>query len=491
MRKLSLLFAIVCFLWLPHTANASAECQFVLGFATLRDLIGHDIVGECLENQHHGANGDALQQTTGGLMAWRKADNWTAFTDGYRTWINGPNGLVQRLNTERFEWEADYAPGGGIATPTPTPTPVATSTPIPAPVATITPTAVPTPLPAPTTTPSPTTVTFKEPGVFIYNDNIFVLPVSEDLVVDGVIAPLPLEEYTKRFYEHFEDKFDFLFIASNLVEFVDVQGVPSAYYVGVKNDVQGIGKPLFSDTDRWGSPGRLQGVVYFFYVGSGNIEWTPIGSGPGRHEVMHRWANFTVPTVDGSHWGFSSAKGILGGFDITLLEDHGNGRYTAGWFHTNGTGWPYSPIELYLAGFAPPEEVPDLWVAEDGEWLLDSEGNRRLAPNGYPLFTASRINIITIEDIIAEHGARVPDVTQSQREFRAAIILLVNEDHPANRRELELLSEEATWVSVPAFTDEGDRPSFPARRTNFYESTGGRATLIMDGLSDMLRESQQ
>ena len=51
----------------------------------------------------------------------RKADNWTAFTDGYRTWINGPNGLEQRLNTERFEWEYDYAPGGGIATPTPTP----------------------------------------------------------------------------------------------------------------------------------------------------------------------------------------------------------------------------------------------------------------------------------------------------------------------------------------------------------------------------------
>ena len=100
---------------------AAADCQFVLGFNTLRDLIGHDIVGECLENEHYNEIGDSVQQTTGGLMAWRKADNWTAFTDGYRTWINGPNGLVMRLNTERFEWEADYAPGGGIATPTPEP----------------------------------------------------------------------------------------------------------------------------------------------------------------------------------------------------------------------------------------------------------------------------------------------------------------------------------------------------------------------------------
>ena len=81
----------------------------MLGFATLRDLIGHDIVGECLENEHHGANGDALQQTTGGLLVWRKADNWTAFTDGYRTWINGPYGLEQRFNVELLPWEAEGA----------------------------------------------------------------------------------------------------------------------------------------------------------------------------------------------------------------------------------------------------------------------------------------------------------------------------------------------------------------------------------------------
>ena len=81
------------------TAEAQAECRFVLGFKSLRDLIGHDIVGQCLENEHYNAIGDSVQQTTGGLLVWRKADNWTAFTDGYRTWINGPQGLQQRLNT--------------------------------------------------------------------------------------------------------------------------------------------------------------------------------------------------------------------------------------------------------------------------------------------------------------------------------------------------------------------------------------------------------
>lgn len=81
--------------------------EFILGFKTLADMIP-DVVGEPLEDEHHNPeNGDGLQRTTKGLMVWRKADNWTAFTDGYRTWVNGPFGLQTRLNTERFDWEQD------------------------------------------------------------------------------------------------------------------------------------------------------------------------------------------------------------------------------------------------------------------------------------------------------------------------------------------------------------------------------------------------
>jgi len=55
-------------------------------------------------------------------MAWRKADNWTAFTNGYLTWINGPTGLVNRLNTDRFSWEAPAIltnPEGAVQVVTP------------------------------------------------------------------------------------------------------------------------------------------------------------------------------------------------------------------------------------------------------------------------------------------------------------------------------------------------------------------------------------
>jgi len=86
-----------------------ATCQFVLGFRALHDMIPNT-VGDCLVDEHHNpSNGDGLQETTHGLLVWRKADNWTAFTDGYRTWVNGPYGVQQRLNTQRFPWEADAA----------------------------------------------------------------------------------------------------------------------------------------------------------------------------------------------------------------------------------------------------------------------------------------------------------------------------------------------------------------------------------------------
>jgi hypothetical protein len=92
-------------LW-PAAPAFGANCSFVLGFAAMHALIP-DVSGPCAEDEHYDPiTGDSLQATARGLMVWRKADNWTAFTDGYRTWVNGPIGLQERLNTQRFPWEA-------------------------------------------------------------------------------------------------------------------------------------------------------------------------------------------------------------------------------------------------------------------------------------------------------------------------------------------------------------------------------------------------
>ncbi len=103
--RLVLLIAVasLAFSALPALAQ---NCAFQLGFKALHDLIP-DVVGECLDNeQHNPATGITQQSTTNGRLTWRKAENWTGFTDGQRTWINGPQGLQQRLNSERLPWEA-------------------------------------------------------------------------------------------------------------------------------------------------------------------------------------------------------------------------------------------------------------------------------------------------------------------------------------------------------------------------------------------------
>lgn len=304
----------------------------------------------------------------------------------------------------------------------------------------------------------------------IYNDNVFVLPVAENLVTDQ----LQLINYTTRFYQNFEDVFDFLMIWSNLYSQEDkVRSNYAGIFIPIKNDIRGIGMSIFSENSGWGSEGALQGIIHMpnFFA-----------HGVVAHEVMHRWANFVLPSSFGSHWGFSSTNGVLGGFDINDLVDLGNGQYSADLFWPSGGSRNiYAPIELYLAGFISPENVPDIMVAVDGQWLVDDQGNVVNDAEGNRIFTTDGFKTISIEDIIAEHGSRVPDYTKSQKHFRAAAILLIDKKHPATMEVLETISNNVSWFSY-AGDDHFDQH-------NFYESTGQRGTISMDGLAKYQRRA--
>ena len=305
----------------------------------------------------------------------------------------------------------------------------------------------------------------------VYDDKVFVLPVAEDLSTG---SELQSSQYAARFLQYFEDEFDFLILIPH-VQYNERNY--SGRYRRVKNDVEGIGLGSFSFSERYGSADRLQGVVELTGIGQ-------IDSPLMLHELMHRWANHAIPTSYPSHWGFSSANGLIGGFDIEDLVDHGEGRYSAGRFTTAGTTALdyYSPIELYMTGLIPPGEVPDLWVAEDGAWLFSEDGRCVRADNGNCMFTASLVRTYTIEDIIAEHGERIPDHSQSQRDFRAAVVLLVGENLSATKWVLDFLSAEIASFSYAGTNEDSNSSSF-------YNATGGRATIMMDGLSQFLKDT--
>ncbi len=295
-----------------------------------------------------------------------------------------------------------------------------------------------------------------EDGPLVYNDNLVVLPVSRGLA---------LQAYARSFYKHFEDDFDFLVVVSP--DNVHELGSGGTFHT-VANDVQGTGQSTFSDSREFGSAGKLKGMPFFSHVW-----WF---RGVILHELLHQWAAYgSLPMVSGAHFAaFSNIFGAFGGAFSSPYEeivDLGDNRFKA---EKRGWSYRYGPLELYLAGLVPPEDVPDFWVAIDGEWIDQESGT----------FTATKIEKYTVSDVIAAYGKRVPEASISQREFRAAVILLIDEKDPAvDSKLLESLSADIAWFSFPGM-DESEE-------NNFYEATGGRATLTMDGLSEFLRDTPQ
>lgn len=305
----------------------------------------------------------------------------------------------------------------------------------------------------------------------IHDDRVLVFPIDENIATETAFSGLSLRDYAAEFYSSFEDQFDFLMFFSNLDSIRDHEAAPYyGVYLSVRNDVEGTGRREHYD-NRYGSRERLKGVIHFPYNRA-------LMYGPSLHEILHAWANYAVPTAVGGHWGFSSANGQLGGFDLADLRQIGEGRYAAGRFGTfanGGNGPGYSPIELYFAGYLPPEEVPNLWVAQDGHWEIGEDGSPIRTDDDHLVFHTQDERTYTIDEIVALHGERQPAMADAQWHYRAAVILLTDERHPPTQEQLDLLSQHAAWFSLRASDD--------SRLHNFFEATMGRGSITLDGLA--------
>ena len=302
----------------------------------------------------------------------------------------------------------------------------------------------------------------------ILHDEAVSMRVEADL--DAVTWDLDLTAYAAEFISHFGDEFDVLLFLSALPSASDHAALPYyGVYHHVSSDVDGIG---LGDVDEpLGNATRLKGVIHFPYLRA-------LAHGPALHELMHMWANYGVQTADDAHWGFSSAAGQLGGFHRVNLVDLGNGLWSAGGFATNANGGNsvrYSPWELYLGGFIGPEEVPELWVAAEGRWT----GERTEA--GHSIFEATEHTVLTVDEFVATHGAREPDHFDAPKELRGAVIVLEDDDHQLHHWD-DLLAQ-VRWLSHP-----GPHESFEDVY-NYHEATGGRGSLVLDGLRELRLES--
>ncbi len=151
------------------------------------------------------------------------------------------------------------------------------------------------------------------------------------------------------------------------------------------------------------------------------------------HEMGHRWSAFVSAKVGDetivlgpTHWARglqapvafpyqrpTEASAMGGG----VWQDNFDGTFTQldDDYYVPAQGWSY--LDLYLMGFISPAEVPDFFIL------------RNLVPAGHdsydrPIFKADRTKV-TIQDVIAVEGPRMPDVVHSQKDFNTGMVVVV------------------------------------------------------------------
>jgi PKD repeat protein len=275
------------------------------------------------------------------------------------------------------------------------------------------------------------TFTTEQDGVTILGDygNVTVMEVDGSYDAknpDGSLNRLPRQEIAKAFLRNHTDDYDFIVVFSNF-DFQMPETGAKGFYLEVKNDTQGVGKAIFDDSSYYGSNGKLQGIIDM-----GNI--ANRFSGPAdpkfeetlntlAHEQMHRWEaavkfkdasgilSSALLGKDREHWSYllDSDASLMYGND---WQDNKDGTFTS----TGKEGY-YSALDLYLAGFYDKSQVPPMLLIDNPD--IDPA---KLPEVGTTISGTSRY--VTIDDIIATEGERVPDVSSSQKMFKTAFILI-------------------------------------------------------------------
>jgi hypothetical protein len=189
------------------------------------------------------------------------------------------------------------------------------------------------------------------------------------------------------------------------------------------------------------------------------------------HELGHRWAADARALVNGEtillgpvHWetgvhlpaAFPYSNPIeadaMGG---STWKENGDGTYTQLDRDYYSPAKGYSWLGLYLMGFAKPDEVPPFFVLRNRQRVGQDSA-------GHPIFKADK-TVITIQDVIAAMGPRVPDAEHSQKKFNTAIVIMTL---PGKAPTKELISSANNiaehWIAY------------------WSKTTGGRSTMTVN-----------
>ncbi|HSY52367.1 MAG TPA: hypothetical protein VLC46_26435 [Thermoanaerobaculia bacterium] len=267
------------------------------------------------------------------------------------------------------------------------------------------------------------------------------------------LDPNQVDAAAREFYGYFHDDYDFL-----QVVFVEPSYPANRYHFGVRNDVDGIGETKFNQAVQYGSAGKLQGITVYpvdFFFDPGETSFS--------HELGHQWVLFLKNSVlqPGPHWPLSTmAHGVMG-FNIPGSSVGGDFPYdvtavtaTTARLTDAPVTKEFSDFDLYLMGLLPPSAVaPGIVV----------QGN----PCSGCILPSSTI---TINDVIAVNGPRVPDAAAAKKLFDVAVLVisrdrLLTDDEMAVLEYFAARGEATTSLSYTSGFSRGTtKPFYVATR---------------------------
>jgi hypothetical protein len=164
------------------------------------------------------------------------------------------------------------------------------------------------------------------------------------------------------------------------------------------------------------------------------------------HEVGHRWSAYASAKVNGEtislgpwpHWAPGLQAPVAFPYSLPIeastlgggvWQDNQDGTYTQlkdGYF-VPASGYSY--LDLYLMGLLPALKVPDFYLLKN----LQAVGKDKM---GHPVFKAEKMKV-TVKDVVAAEGLRLPDFKHSQRKFNTGIVVIVEHGRRPSRKLME------------------------------------------------------
>ena len=306
-------------------------------------------------------------------------------------------------------------------------------------------------------------------------------PDFGDSRVQGGDHEFNFAEITRRFYEHFADEYEVIAVVSEAMQF------GSAYFHrNVRNDISGIGLPLFDRSADYGSAGVLQAIE-----GDGGdgvwASWYHV-----LHEQGHQYGEFSKvweslrPPLDrrglapSGHTpllfpGAVAYGAVLFG-DRRVTRIRSAGRTDRFEIEPTLPLVTYHPLTLYRMGLVPATAVPDMLVFRDqgqfgGAWNVSPEPGT---------VVTGQTTEVSVNDLLAADGVRRgPAVWRVRR-----AIVFVSREALVPKTQMDVLNYFARRLGASSGVTSWDR--YPS----FAEATGCLAKMTTR-VSPLHREAAQ